>query len=283
MSLAVALLVIVSAFIHALWNALLKRMRDAEDAVIGTMAVCAGGSVALAVVLRVQLPPRLSLPWCVAAGLFEAGYVITLARALTRAPLGPMYTIVRGGALVVVWPISLAFLGETLTPWRAIGTVLVVLGLTATGASERANAVAARTPASGLVYAIACAVFVGAYNLSYKVALAKGGRAEAVVALSTSIAALLNVVTAGRARRAGALVALRTQTGMIVLIGLLGTASFVIFLLTMTRAGAGIVVTLRNTSILFAQLFALALGERPRRLAVIGAGLVMLGAPMLIR
>ena len=52
-----------------------------------------------------ERPALRSVAWCLAAGTLEAGYFATLARALTRAPLGPVYTIVRG-ALVVAWPIS---------------------------------------------------------------------------------------------------------------------------------------------------------------------------------
>ena len=50
--------------------------------------------------------------------------------------------------------------------------------------------------------------------------------------------------------------------------GLLAAASFLIFLFALQRAGAGAVFTLRNTSIVFAQLFSWALGERPTQLPV---------------
>ena len=60
-------------------------------------------------------------------------------------------------------------------------------------------------------------------------------------------------------------------------------AGFSVFLFGMRSAGAGAVLTLRNTSILFAQVFALVLGERPKRLAVVGAVLVTGGAALLTR
>ncbi len=49
----------------------------------------------------------------------------------------------------------------------------------------------------------------------------------------------------------------------------------------MKDEGAGVVLTLRNTSILFALVMAFALGERPRRLGVVGAVLVTVGAVLL--
>ena len=41
MSLRAALLVVLSAFLHALWNALLKRERDTEGATVAVLAVAA--------------------------------------------------------------------------------------------------------------------------------------------------------------------------------------------------------------------------------------------------
>ncbi len=47
-----------------------------------------------------------ALPWGLAAGLGEAAYFFTLARALDIGPLGPVYTISRGASMLLVWPAS---------------------------------------------------------------------------------------------------------------------------------------------------------------------------------
>ncbi len=280
MSSAVVLLVIGSAIAHACWNALLKRCKNPEDAVVGMMSVAAAPGVAFALCLRMPAPNARSVAWSIAAGMLEAGYFVTLARALARAPLGAVYTIVRGGALVLVWPVSMLVLGETMTLTRAGGTALVVFGLAATGAGERsARATRAGT---GLAIAALCAVFVAGYHLAYKMALSGGGRPEAVVSISLSTASFLNVAMLG-ARRRAALAAVRAEPVRIVLGGLLASAGFLVFLVAMKDAGAGIVLTLRNTSILFAQVLAWMLGERPRRTGVIGAALVTAGAVLLSR
>ena len=308
MPVSVVLLVVASALAHASWNALLKRCRDAEHAVVAMMFLAATSSALFAVALGMPAPPPTSLAWCIAAGVLEAGYFVTLARALSRAPLGTVYTVVRGGALVVVWPISVLALGEPVTLPRALGTMLVVLGLAATGTSERSAAQRAalakeaasaqeaasalpapggaaattRAARSGLAVAAICALFVGAYHLAYKLALSSGGRPEGVVSISLTTASLLNIAALGSKRRL-ALTAIRTQPIRIVAGGLLASAGFLVFLSAMKDAGAGVVLTLRNTSILFAQVLAFALGERPRRLGLVGAGLVTAGAILLAR
>ena len=295
---SIVLLVLASAIAHATWNAILKRCHDPERAVVGMMFLAAACGVLFAVVLRGPAPPLARLAWCVASGVLEACYFVTLARALSRAPLGTVYTVVRGGALVVVWPISVLVLGEQVTAARALGTLLVVLGLVATGAAPHRPAPAAAAVASGasgsdgagrgtplrsgLAIATLCALFVGGYHLAYKLALETGGEPPAVVAIALSTASVLNIAALG-ARRKAAFETARSQPGRIVVGGLLASFGFVVLLAAMKDAGAGVVLTLRNTSILFAQVLAVALGERPRRLGVLGAVLVTAGAILLAR
>ena len=87
----------------------------------------------------------------------------------------------------------------------------------------------------------------------------------------------------GSERRKGSLEALRAQPLLVVPAGLLATVGFIVFLVGMAKAGAGVVITLRNTSVLFAQVFAFTMGERPKRLGVVGALCVTFGAVLLSR
>jgi len=291
MTLAAVLLVLTSAFLHAGWNAILKRVREPEIAVLAMITIGSTSAVAVALVLRVPLPPRASLYWSLAAGILESGYLLTLARALSRAPLGPVYTIARGGALLVVWPVSILALGEQLTTSRLAGTLLVLVGLAATGMETRATKVAkegesAETPKierTGFMWAALCALFVGSYHLAYKLALAKGGNAPAADAISLSAATIVNFAFAGASKGKLALVALRRQPFPIIVGGVLANLSFLLFLFAMAQGGAGVLLTLRNTSILFAQVFAMFLGERPKRLGIAGAIVVTAGAILLSR
>ena len=64
---------------------------------------------------------------------------------------------------------------------------------------------------------------------------------------------------------------------------MLASVGFLVFLYAMKKEGAGVVLTLRNTSILFAQVFGFIMGDRPKRLGIIGALLVFAGAVLLAR
>jgi uncharacterized membrane protein len=60
--------------------------------------------------------------------------------------------------------------------------------------------------------------------------------------------------------------------------GLVCGGSFLILMEALASGGAGFVLTLRNTSVLFAVILAFVIRERPRRVEVIGAILVAAGA-----
>ena len=72
--------------------------------------------------------PR-ALAWTVGSGLLDCGYLLALARSLRSAPLGLAYTVARGGALLLVWPASVLWLGEPLWAGAVLGATCVAVGL----------------------------------------------------------------------------------------------------------------------------------------------------------
>lgn len=275
------LLVLASALVHATWNALLKRSARPEDVAPGMAVACAVSALLVALPFGIDLSSARFVAWSAAAGVLEAAYFVTLAKAFARAPLGAVYTISRGGALVVVWPISMVFLHEQMTAARAIGTALVLLGLVATGLATPRVTRADNSEASGLLLAGVTALFIGGYHLCYKMGLSAGGSPTSANAISLGTAACVNVAWLGRLRRARVWEAVRAQPAVTALTGFLGAVGFVLFLGAMAQTGAGLVLTLRNSSILFTQAIAFALGERPRPIALVGTAFVTAGAVLL--
>ena len=89
MSQSAALLVLVSAFLHAAWNGVIKRDEDSRSA--GVAVLCVAVLLAVAVVPfanRTAFPTPFGLRWAIGAGLLEGAYVVTLGLALAGGP-GP--------------------------------------------------------------------------------------------------------------------------------------------------------------------------------------------------
>jgi drug/metabolite transporter (DMT)-like permease len=266
-------IVVLSALLHALWNALLKREADKTLAGVIVVFVAWLASVATAIVVwrvtaRAPFHDAPSFGASALAGLFEGAYFVTLVLALERAPLGVAYTISRGGAILVVWPISVLFLHEALRPLAIAGTAIVAAGLVATG-FERAR--------RGVGWAAICALCIAGYHLAYKRALSTGASPPAVFAVSLAVAVPINLVRLGPARWPE----LGRRAVRYAAPGLICGASFLVFLVALARGGAGYVLTLRNTSVVFAIGLGALLGDVPTRRQVIGAILVAAGAIVL--
>ncbi|HEX8703010.1 MAG TPA: DMT family transporter [Myxococcaceae bacterium] len=271
-------LVLLSAFFHALWNALLKRHEDPEAGVVGVILVAAvlGGLWTLGLKGE-AFPTRAGWVWCLVAGAWEAIYLFSLARSLRHAPLGLAYTVARGGALLLVWPLSVLWLGEALTPLTVAGALVLAGGLAVTGLS-RAGGSAGR----GVAWAAVSAVCIAGYHVAYKLALGEGAQAPALFALALTVALPMLVLTRVRGQgMAAVLQQARRAPWRMLATGGICTLSFALMLLSLSRVGAGAVITLRNTSIAFALVLAMLQGERPGRQQVSGAVLVMAGAVLL--
>lgn len=270
-------LVIGSAFLHAAWNALVKRTRDPAAAVHAVVATAGALTGVVAIVEWAGggggATPR-ALVLAAIAGVLEAGYFRALGRALALGPLGPVYTISRGSAALLVWPVSIVALGEDLTALGAAGSALIVCGLAAAG-STRGVARAA------VGWALQCAAFIAGYHFTYKYALAGGSSPSLVFAVSMVVATGLGAALGGARYRSTFAGLVRAQPWTTIGAGAVCAAAFLMFMYALARGGAAYVFTLRNTSVLFATALAFALGERPTRRSLAGVALVFAGAIVL--
>ena len=276
-------LVLLSALLHATWNALLRVERDKDRALVAAVGVA---TVLAAIVGGIRwalgeapFESATSLGWAVAAGVLEWLYFASLAKALDRGALGPVYTISRGGAILLVWPISIAMFAEPLTALSAIGSAVVFggLALASSGTGDTRDP-ESRPRRDALAWAIACATSIAGYHLAYKAALRSGGSASAVFAVALVVASAINIVRVGDDGRRACAALVRTRLPRLVLMGIFCGGSFLILMEALAAGGAGYVLTLRNTSVLFATALAFAIGERPRRPEIAGAAFVAAGA-----
>jgi len=269
---------LVSAFFHALWNALLRVEPDKDRGLVGAIVVASLFACMIAGVRwAIGEPPfatYASLWWTLLAGAFEAVYFATLARALDKGPLGAVYTISRGGAVLVVWPLSIVLFTETVTPLSATGSALVLAGLVLSGVIAHG----VKGNKAGVWWAVLCAVSIAGYHLSYKAALRSGGGPSATFGVSLSLSAVISVIRIDRTKLRELF---RARWVRITLMGIVCGGSFLILMEALARGGSGYVLTLRNTSVLFAAVMAYFIGEKPAHAELVGAALVAAGAVLM--
>lgn len=278
-------LVVLSALCHATWNALLRLERNKDQSLVvaiviatGFAAIVAGVRGALGEVLFQTLP---GVGFTIAAGVFEGLYFMSLAKAMSRGRLGTVYTVSRGGSVLVVWPLSVTLYGEIANLSSITGSAIVLAGLVACGFGAQAAAGKQTAQRGALAWSIACACAIAGYHIMYKAALRQDTNPSACFALSLGVAAGFNVVRLRAPDRRALVPLLKSHLPRLILMGMFSGGSFLILMEALARGGSGFVITLRNVSVLFAAGFAWWIGERPRRLELIGAIMVAVGAAVM--
>ncbi len=273
LSLSPLVLVVVSALLHALWNALLKRETKDQASTTSVLLIAATSALGIAAFERVTaFPEPRAIVFAVVAGLAEATYFHCLARSLAGAPLGFAYPLARGGSILVVWPVSIWILLESVSGPRIVGGAIVLLGLLAVAGAHRPTRRSA-------LFIGGAALSIAGYHLAYKLALDRHAAPMALFATSLGVALAAHVAVF-RNLRAGILAIARRPLSLGGA-GILCTVSFLMFLEALRQEGAGLVLTLRNTSVLFSQIFAFGLGERPTRNQLIGCVLIAGGGALI--
>ena len=277
-------LVLLSALLHAAWNALLRLETDKDRSLVAA-TVFATGFAAIVTATRWGLgeAPFASLDglgFTVMAGAFEGCYFATLAAAMTRGSLGTVYTISRGGAVLVVWPLSVVVFSEVATVGSTVGSVIVVVGLARSGLGAGGGS-GGRDRRGAIGWAVLCAASIAGYHLGYKAALRDGVNPSACFAVALGVAAAFNTVRLGATGRREMVARLRLRWLRLAVMGLILAGSFILLMEALARSGSGFVLTLRNTSVLFAAALAWWIGERPTWRTLAGAGLVAAGAAVM--
>ncbi|HEX2761514.1 MAG TPA: EamA family transporter [Rhizomicrobium sp.] len=267
--------ILFAAFLHAGWNALIKR-RD-RDPLSATVAIAAGAAlISLCLLPFVPPPAAASWPFLAASAVPQIAYYLLIAKVYRGSDLGLAYPVMRGTAPFFVAAANAILFGEALSWMGFLGVGCICGGvlLIASGRFRRPDAARAVTTAIGIALVIA----------SYTVLDGLGVRRSASPAGYTLWVFLLT----GMGLAGWILIRRRTQILQSLRVdfwtGLGGGGasllSYGIALWAMTKAPVAAVAALRETSILFAALMSMILlrekmtWERAAAAALLTAGAV---------
>jgi drug/metabolite transporter (DMT)-like permease len=114
---------LLSALLHASWNAAVKAARDPARAMTAQMVTSA--AIVLPGLLWSGLPDRAAWIWIAASTLMNVLTVSALLRAYELGGFGIVYPVSRAIAVLLVVPLAAAFAGERLGP-AALGGILIL-------------------------------------------------------------------------------------------------------------------------------------------------------------
>jgi len=282
-------LVLTSAFLHAVWSVSIKGSGDpVVFNVLQKVAPLAALIAILPLIEPGEIPDRVW--WLLAlTGPAHGLYFYWLSCALEHGDLTLVYPIARSTpALLPLAAVPL--LGESISPGGGLGIAIVVAGiwLVHAGAGLRWRALGG--PAAAFAYGALAAGVV--YSLVDKTAMAELAstpwtspvpRAVFFYLLLMNASAVFFVPLALRRCGPRAVAAsARSMLGPATIATLVGFLGYGLILKALETAPASYVVTVRQTSVLFAiVLGALRLRERPGRPRILGATATVVGVALI--
>lgn len=271
MHLVVFAAVLLAAFLHAAWNALVK---SAGDKFLTTIMVATSAGVlsALALPLLPQ-PESESWPYIATSALVHVAYFTLVALAYHHADMSQTYPLMRGTAPFLVALIGALALGEPLTSAAWIGISLISLGvLSMVGFKQDGDG-------KGIAIALCNAVVIAGYTLvdGHGVRLSGSPIAYTLWVFMLTGIPLAGWAIATSGKTAFARAGLDWRLGLIGGLGTLTAYSLVLW--AMMAAPVAVIAALRETSILFGTVIsALVLKERVSAARLAAACIIALGA-----
>ena len=279
MTLAIGLLVLSAALLHAVWNALVK---GSDDKVIVLGLISLGHVIpGLFIVMVVPLPPIESVPYIIASTIIHWVYYFLLNTAYRIGDFSLIYPIARGLAPVLIALGSQIWIGEKLPVLAWTGILTVSGGIMILTRGSFSGAI----PPSAIVAAVGVALAVTAYSLVDGVGIRISGNALSYIGwLFVNEIFVAAFIFSSQFRR------LRVVSVRTLYIGFAGGVisglAYAMVLYAKTLAPLGIISALRETSVIFAAIIGVIWfkeGPRNQRLfaaliVVVGIGLIAVSA-----
>src|SRR5688572_24436854 len=121
-------LILLSAVIHATWNALVKS-ESGDRLVTFALVMGVGSVIGLMFAPFVAVPRAEAWPWLITSVIIHMFYYFFLLQAYAHGDLSFVYPIARGLGPLLVALFSGALLSEHLSLREAVGVVLVSIGI----------------------------------------------------------------------------------------------------------------------------------------------------------
>lgn len=273
----IVLIVLASALMHAVWNAVVKsggdRLMTLVSIKLPNMAMAA-----LMLLFVAPLPRWESWPYLLAATGATCGYYVCLLRAYHANDFNIAYPIARGAAPALTLALSVAFTADRLTPGAALGAAIVSLGICALAFRPGLT----RQNLTGLLWALGVAATIATYTVIDGIGARVSGDAlgyTAVLNLLTGIP----VLTAGFYRHGPRCFNQLRQAWLTSIFGgSLMFFAYAIVVFALTRAPIAPVAALRETGVIFGAIIGAVLFKEQmaiRRIAaaiVVAAGVAMI-------
>ena len=240
---------LVSAVLHASWNAAVKASRNPTHTATAQMGIAA--LIGLPGLYWTGLPAWESFAWIALSTFINTLTVPAMLRAYSLGGFGIVYPVLRAVAVLMVVPLSAIVAGDHIGPWGLAGVGVIAMSLVVL-AFDSARGHGASLQALGYTF------IAGLLTAAYVICDARGVRASGspwaygiVVSLTNAVAMLLR-----QHRNLPAATDLRGVMVVAIPAGAASMASYLLILWVFSFAPIAPTAALRDTSALFAIIIA---------------------------
>ena len=277
MSSTVFITVIFAAFLHAIWNGMVKNFKDK---VISVSAIVFGHvPIAILVMLFLPLPTLESVPYIILSAIIHQGYQYYLISAYKIGDLTRVYPVARGSGPIVATLISIIFLGLLISKIQILSIFLICFGIIILGVFNKKSLKNNKT----VIYSLATGFFIGLYSLSDGYGARISLSPLSFLGWSFILNAMIFPFVLKSMNYSNVFSRVMKEAKFIFWIG--GTISYIVYGLIVwcfTQAPIPLVGALRETGIIFALLIgSLFLKEKLTLVKIISIFLIFIGVILL--
>ena len=247
MEIGVFLIVLFSAFLHAIWNSMASKYKD-KNVSIGAIVY---GHVPLCIVAIIFLPAPSSesFPYIILSALVHQGYQNFLLTAYQTGKFTTVYPVARGFGPLVATIISIIFLGVYLKAFTILSILFISAGVMLIGLFSKSV-----IKNNKILYtSLATGVFIGIYSVVDGQGARISGSAISYMSWVFIFSALFFPIVLRFRKQKNILKKTLTKGKFVFWIG--GTFSYLAYVVTVwafTKAPIPMVSALRESSIIFA-------------------------------
>ena len=277
MPLNIFLAIILAAFLHAVWNAMVKNEDNKYLAV--TAIVLGHVPVSVLIILLTPIPSVESIPFIILSALLHIGYEWYLLSAYRFGDLTKVYPIARGTAPILITIVSLIFLGVALSNFEILGIFIISLGILSLSL-QGAKGIKNR---SAVIYALVTGFFIMGYSITDGYGARVSNSFLSYMGWSFILNATIFPIILKINNKSEIITKTFKEGKKIFFIG--GTLSYIVYGIVIwgfTQAPIALITALRETSIIFALLIGtFFLKEKFNLLKVIATFIIFFGVALL--
>ena len=277
MPLNIFLAIILAAFLHAVWNVMVKNEDNKYLAV--TAIVLGHVPISVLIILLTPIPSVESIPFIILSALLHIGYEWYLLSAYRFGDLTKVYPIARGTAPILITIVSLIFLGVILSNFEILGIFIISLGILSLSL-QGAKGIKNR---SAVIYALVTGFFIMGYSITDGYGARVSNSFLSYMGWSFILNATIFPIILKINNKSEIITKTFKEGKKIFFIG--GTLSYIVYGIVIwgfTQAPIALITALRETSIIFALLIGtFFLKEKFTLLKVIATFIIFFGVALL--